>query len=83
MAKNKHLTDSERLQIEQWLRNGISLKQIAVKLDKSTSTVSRIPSPLRLGSKIREYTHKSFQTLFHILSNGVLAHNRCHSLCKI
>lgn len=41
MAKNKHLTDSERLQIEQWLREGISLKQIAVKLDKSPSTVSR------------------------------------------
>jgi IS30 family transposase len=41
MAKNKHLTNSERLQIEQWLREGTSLKQIAVRLDKSTSTVSR------------------------------------------
>ncbi|MDR1246472.1 MAG: helix-turn-helix domain-containing protein [Clostridiales Family XIII bacterium] len=41
MAKNKHLTDSERLEIEQWLRDGISIKQIAVKLDKSTSTISR------------------------------------------
>jgi IS30 family transposase len=34
MAKNKHLTDSERLEIEQWLRDGISIKQIAVKLWK-------------------------------------------------
>jgi len=41
MAKNKHLTDGERLQIEQALSSGASLKQIAVKLDKSTSTISR------------------------------------------
>ena len=41
MAKNKHLTNSERLQIEQWLREGISLKRIALKLGKSPSTVSR------------------------------------------
>ena len=41
MPKNKHLTDTERLQIEQWLKEGVSLKQIALKLDKSTSTISR------------------------------------------
>jgi IS30 family transposase len=41
MAKNKHLDDSERLQIEQWLREGMSLKRIAVELGKSASTVSR------------------------------------------
>jgi len=41
MAKNKHLTDSERLQIEQWLRDGHSLKKIAEKLGKATSTISR------------------------------------------
>lgn len=41
MAKNKHLTDDERLQIEQWLRYGISIKQIAAKLSKNTSTISR------------------------------------------
>src|SRR5665647_2182756 len=41
MAKNKHLTDIERLQIEQWLKSGVSIKQIALKLNKSTSTVSR------------------------------------------
>lgn len=41
MAKNKHLTDDERLQIEQWLRYGVSIKQIASKLGKNTSTISR------------------------------------------
>jgi IS30 family transposase len=41
MAKNKHLTDGERLQIEQWLKERISIKRIASKLDKSTSTISR------------------------------------------
>jgi len=41
MAKNKHLTDTERLQIEQWLKDRVSIRQIAQKLDKSTSTVSR------------------------------------------
>lgn len=41
MAKNKHLTDAERLQIEQWLKDKVSIKQIALKLNKSTSTVSR------------------------------------------
>lgn len=41
MAKNKHLTDAERLQIEQMLKDRVSIKQIALKLSKSTSTVSR------------------------------------------
>ena len=41
MVKNKHLTDAERLQIEQWLKQRVSIKQIAQWLDKSTSTISR------------------------------------------
>jgi len=41
MAKNKHLTDSERLRIEEALRNGISLKRIAADLQKSASSISR------------------------------------------
>lgn len=41
MAKNKHLTDSERLQIEQWLKEHVSIKKIAVNLGKSASTISR------------------------------------------
>lgn len=41
MSKNKHLTDSERQQIEQSLHSNVSLKRIANLLGKSTSTVSR------------------------------------------
>ncbi|MGI6451590.1 MAG: helix-turn-helix domain-containing protein [Desulfitobacteriia bacterium] len=41
MAKNKHLTDLERMLIEQKLREGVSLKQIAAILGKSASTISR------------------------------------------
>jgi len=41
MAKNKHLVNEERSQIEHLLRNGKSIKEIARTLDKSTSTISR------------------------------------------
>lgn len=41
MSKNKHLTDEERLHIERLLKDRVSLKQIAAKLGKSTSTISR------------------------------------------
>ena len=41
MAKNKHLTDEERLLIQNWLKSRISIKEIARSLEKSTSTVSR------------------------------------------
>jgi IS30 family transposase len=41
MAKNKHLTNDERLQIEHLLKEQTSLSQIAKKLDKSKSTISR------------------------------------------
>lgn len=41
MPKNKHLTDEERIMIENWLKGRISIKQIALSLNKSTSTISR------------------------------------------
>jgi IS30 family transposase len=41
MAKNKHLTNEDRLHIEQWLKQGVSMKQIAQWLGKSPSTISR------------------------------------------
>ena len=41
MAKNKHLTDNERLEIEHALKQGASLKMIAVKIGKHPSTVAR------------------------------------------
>jgi len=37
----KHLSDSERLRIEQWLRERVSLFQIAKWLGRGTSTISR------------------------------------------
>ena len=39
--KNKHLADLERLEIEHSLRQGASLKQIAKKIGKHHSTLSR------------------------------------------
>ncbi len=41
MAKNKHLTDEERMLIQNWLKARVSLKEIARNLEKSTSTISR------------------------------------------
>ena len=41
MAPKKHMTEEDRLQIENRLKNGESLSQIAQALGKSTSTVSR------------------------------------------
>ena len=41
MAKNKHLTNDERLQIECLLGEQTPLKQIAAKLDKHPATISR------------------------------------------
>lgn len=39
--KNKHITDSERLEIEHGLRTGKSINEIAAKIGKHRSTVSR------------------------------------------
>jgi IS30 family transposase len=41
MAKNKHLTNPERQQIEQLLNQRVSIKKIALNLGKSTSTITR------------------------------------------
>jgi len=41
MAKNKHLTDEERILIENWLKCRVSIKEIARNLEKSASTISR------------------------------------------
>ncbi len=39
--KNKHITDAERLEIEHGLRKRRSINEIAAKIDKHRSTVSR------------------------------------------
>lgn len=41
MSKHKHLTNSERQQIEHWLNERVSIKKIATYLGKSTSTITR------------------------------------------
>jgi IS30 family transposase len=41
MATYKHLSDAQRLQIEHAVSEGVSLKQIAVKIGKHHSTVAR------------------------------------------
>jgi IS30 family transposase len=38
---HKHLTSFDRLEIEEWLKKGVSIKKIATRLGKSTSTISR------------------------------------------
>ena len=50
MAKNKHLTDTERLEIEHGLRHGLSLKKIAAKIGKHHSTVAREILARRIAS---------------------------------
>lgn len=41
MAKNKHLTELGRLQIEQWLKQRVSIKKLAENPGESASTISR------------------------------------------
>lgn len=41
MTKYNHLSDLERMQIEYQLKEHISIKKIAIKLGRSTSTISR------------------------------------------
>lgn len=59
MAKNKHLTNEERSQIEHLLRGRKSIKEIACMLGKSTSTISReikkraVPSDKSAVGRIR------------------------------
>ncbi|RCX06851.1 IS30 family transposase [Anaerobacterium chartisolvens] len=74
MPKNKHLAYTERLQIEQWLRDRVSIKQIAQKLNKSTSTVSR---------EIRSHATASNKFPPYRIHNRCVKRNDCqkHYLC--
>lgn len=75
MSKNKHLTDAERLQIEDWLKKGISLKKIGLNLDKSTSTISR---------EIRAHAVTSDKSAPHRISNRCRSRLSCQKryLCE-
>jgi transposase, IS30 family len=68
MAKNKHLTDSERLEIEHGLRSGLSIKKIAVKIGKHHSTVAR---------EIDARSVYSEKGAFGRLTNRCVARNKC------
>ncbi|HGJ66752.1 TPA: IS30 family transposase [bacterium] len=75
MTKNKHLTDSQRQQIEQFLREGLPLKRIAARLGKSTSTVSR---------EIRSRAKESDKYAPYRIRNRCLKREGCQKyyLCK-
>lgn len=66
--KNKHLTDADRLQIENWLYEGLSLKKIAERLGKATSTISR---------EIRAHALQSDKYAPHRIRNRCLLRMNC------
>ena len=71
MAKNKHLTDAERLQIEMYLKQRYPLKAIAEKLGKSTSTVSR---------EVRKRAQESEKFAAHYPANRCIKRRDCHQI---
>ena len=71
MAKNKHLTDDERLQIEMWLKQRYSLKSIAERLGKSTSTISR---------EVRKRAKESEKFAVHYPANRCVKRRECHRI---
>lgn len=50
MVQNKHLTDSERMEIEHAIRQGMSFKQIALTLGKHHATIAREVRARRVAS---------------------------------
>jgi IS30 family transposase len=95
MAKNKHLTDEERLLIENWLKSRVSIKEIARNLEKSTSTVSReIRKHLQVTDKYAPYrVHNRCAKRAECdrrylcgsnpnCSRKCSACNRCNKICK-
>jgi len=69
MAKNKHLTDADRLQIEIFLKQRHSLKSIAQKLGKSTSTISR---------EVRKRAQESEKFAAHYPQNRCTRRKECN-----
>ncbi len=85
MPKHKHLTDTERLQIEQWLKYGLSIKQIALRLDKSTSTISReIRSRAIISNKYAPYRIHNRCTNRHSCKKRYLCSDKpnCTKFCS-
>jgi IS30 family transposase len=67
----KHMTDSDRLQIEHMLREGNSLKKIALKLGKSVSTISR---------EVRKRAIPSEKSAPHRIRNRCLNRHNCEKM---
>lgn len=68
MSKNKHLTDSDRMEIEHGLRHGLSFKKIAAKIGKHHSTVAR---------EIRARSVASDKGAFGRLTNRCVSRRSC------
>ena len=71
----KHLTDEERLQIQHWLKGGVSIKVIAKELGRSTSTISR---EIRLRAVISD------KAGYGRLANRCVLRNECikYQICE-
>ena len=69
MPKNKHLTDSERIMIEHSLREGMPIRRIAGRLEKSASTISR---------EIRAHTTESDKSAAYRVKNRCANRKSCH-----
>ena len=68
MSKNKHMSSEERMQIEYWLKAGVSIKAIAAELGRSTSTISR---------EIRARSIPSKKSAYGRIANRCLLRNGC------
>jgi IS30 family transposase len=87
MAKNKHLTNAERLWIERLLSEQIPFAQIATKLDKHPATISRevrahaIPSDKGAALRITNRCVKRAECDKHHLC--VVDNKYCNKKCPI
>lgn len=71
MARYKHISDSDRLIIEQGLKNRLSLKQIASTIGKHHSTVAR---------EVRARATPSDKGAFGRVTNRCLQRTRCNRI---
>jgi len=66
MAKHKHITDLERLEIEHGLRNSLSIKKIGAKIGKHHSTVAREILARRVASDKGAYGRLTNRCVSHL-----------------
>lgn len=72
MSKHKHLTNSERQQIEHWLNERVSIKKIATYLGKSTSTITREIVKRAVVSNKRHYTESQTDANIKVIAQNVI-----------